>query len=463
MAAQRGRGVAHRGARSRARRRAHERGAAAKDAMQAGECRRCGDAALASPDDASACIQRARRERRRRASRRSTCWLRHCARRRSIWRGSWRSRSTSAPDWSDIEWAIARSVAAMQGISALLAGKLRWPGPPAWQSFLAEQREQCLLRDARIGALLERIDAATRERRVACVALKGAALRALDLYAPGERPMGDVDLLVSELRPAGDRGGDGATSAMSRRSGRNDIACTSRVTRSRRAVSASTSTTRSRSRSTRRRGTAAGAQGRHHRALWPGGARARAERISRPRRAAAALAAPRGRQHAGACAAADPAARHRHGRTAPRDRPIGACCSSRRAVTKERGGCFRRSRSRPATTPSAFRRDVLREARAACPRVLRLATERQSLTDVSWSNLHIHAFPGIAWSRTPLEALRFMRSRALPSRAALAELRSSRRRAQPQLDACLGISFLTVGASCAGCHRSRRVCRRWFR
>ena len=76
---------------------------------------------------------------------------------------------------------------------------------------------------------------------------------------------------------------------------------------------------------------------------------------------------------------------------------------------------------------------MLRAARAVCPRVLRVAAERQSLTDVSWSNLRIHAFPGIAWSRTPLEALRFMRSRALPSRRSLAELECVARD-QPQLD-----------------------------
>jgi len=78
--------------------------------------------------------------------------------------------------------------------------------------------------------------------------------------------------------------------------------------------------------------------------------------------------------------------------------------------------------------------EVLRAARAACPRILRLAAERRSLTDVSWSNLRIHAFPGIAWSRTPLDALRFVRSRVLPSGTSLAELEIARQ-AQPQLDA----------------------------
>jgi hypothetical protein len=77
--------------------------------------------------------------------------------------------------------------------------------------------------------------------------------------------------------------------------------------------------------------------------------------------------------------------------------------------------------------------EVLRAARAACPSILRIAAARQSLTDVSWSNLRIHAFPGIAWSRTPLEALRFVRTRVAPSRHSLAELELARR-AQPQLN-----------------------------
>ena len=75
------------------------------------------------------------------------------------------------PDWTETEWTVARSVAAMQGISVLLAARLRWQGPSAWQAFLAEQCEQSLLRHERIGSLLERIDAVTRERRVGCVAL----------------------------------------------------------------------------------------------------------------------------------------------------------------------------------------------------------------------------------------------------------------------------------------------------
>lgn len=63
---------------------------------------------------------------------------------------------------------------------------------------------------------------------------------------------------------------------------------------------------------------------------------------------------------------------------------------------------------------------VLLELRAACPPLLRNASDRQVLTDVSWSNLRIAALPGLAWAKTPAEALRYFRSRAVPDGKALA-------------------------------------------
>ena len=58
----------------------------------------------------------------------------------------------------------------------------------------------------------------------------------------------------------------------------------------------------------------------------------------------------------------------------------------------------------------------------ACPRVLRMAARHEILTSVSWSNLRIHAFPGIYWSRSPLDAMRYARQRFIPDRSAIAEL-----------------------------------------
>jgi hypothetical protein len=83
--------------------------------------------------------------------------------------------------------------------------------------------------------------------------------------------------------------------------------------------------------------------------------------------------------------------------------------------------------------PKHVPKEVLRAARAACPSVLRLTSARQSLTDVSWSNLRIHALPGLEWSRSPLDALRFLASRVAPSRRSLAQIEAARRD-QPQLD-----------------------------
>jgi Uncharacterised nucleotidyltransferase len=103
------------------------------------------------------------------------------------------------PAWSELEWRLAPAVAAMHGISSLLAGSLRWQGPPHWSDFLAEQRRHTLLRQQRIAELLARIDERSRSAGIAIVALKGAALHAAGVYAAGERPMADLDLLV---RPA---------------------------------------------------------------------------------------------------------------------------------------------------------------------------------------------------------------------------------------------------------------------
>jgi hypothetical protein len=101
------------------------------------------------------------------------------------------------PKWSELEWRLAPAVAAMHGISPLLAGALRWQGPPHWASFLAEQRRHALLRQQRIEELLATIDERARSAGVALVALKGAALQMAGLYGAGERPMADLDLLVS--------------------------------------------------------------------------------------------------------------------------------------------------------------------------------------------------------------------------------------------------------------------------
>jgi Uncharacterised nucleotidyltransferase len=101
-----------------------------------------------------------------------------------------------APDWSDFEWKIARAVAAMHGVSPLLSKTLRWQGPAGWVTFLEEQRIHTATRHRRLAELLQHIDERGRVTGIAAVALKGAALHAIGLYAVGERPMADIDLLV---------------------------------------------------------------------------------------------------------------------------------------------------------------------------------------------------------------------------------------------------------------------------
>jgi len=105
----------------------------------------------------------------------------------------------TAPDWSDIEWQLAQAVAAMHGVSALLAVTLKWDGPPDWRRFLETQRSHVAARHRRIEDLLSQLDERAREQAVPFVGLKGVALHALCLYQPGERPMADVDLLVSPV------------------------------------------------------------------------------------------------------------------------------------------------------------------------------------------------------------------------------------------------------------------------
>jgi hypothetical protein len=101
-----------------------------------------------------------------------------------------------APDWSEFEWIVARAVAAMHGVSPLLSRALRWQGPAGWTGFLEEQRAHTEKRHARIADLLLRLDQLARDAGLAAVALKGVALHAFGVYEAGDRPMADVDLLV---------------------------------------------------------------------------------------------------------------------------------------------------------------------------------------------------------------------------------------------------------------------------
>lgn len=103
----------------------------------------------------------------------------------------------ATPAWSELEWQLAAAAAAAHGVSALLAVYPRWYNA-RWARFLDEQHEHVAQRHRRITDLLARIDADARDAGIALVPLKGSALHALGLYNAGERPMADIDLLVDE-------------------------------------------------------------------------------------------------------------------------------------------------------------------------------------------------------------------------------------------------------------------------
>ncbi len=103
----------------------------------------------------------------------------------------------TTPDWSVLEWQLAAAAAAAHGVSPLLSKTSTWQNP-GWQSFLADQREHVAQRQTLIAGLLDRIDRDARTAGLSIVPLKGSALHALQVYLPGERPMADVDLLVRE-------------------------------------------------------------------------------------------------------------------------------------------------------------------------------------------------------------------------------------------------------------------------
>lgn len=325
------------------------------------------------------------------------------------------------PTWSDFEWSIARAVATMHGFNGLLAHRAHWNSPPEWPRRLLEQREQIAAIQRKVRALIERIDRATRAAGIACIPLKGSALLGLDLLVAGERSMGDVDLLV---RP-------------------RDCEALAEVMHS--------------------LGYLLGYVARRHATYRPavqernlvfGEHRDNPLRIEVHMRVSESLpfehveitdaiwpvrAMPGVNPYASLAALLRHLLLHAAGNMRARAlRFIQLHDISRlsarlgdddwRALLGRRNAAdgpwwlypplVLTERYLPRSIPAA----VLAQARAACPRWLRARSSRQSLYDVSWSNLRIQALPGIEWARSPLEAARFARSRLMPSRQARREL-----------------------------------------
>lgn len=323
-----------------------------------------------------------------------------------------------APDWNAFEWDVARAAAAMQGISAMLAHSLRWNGPQCWQDFLLRQSEESRLRHDKIGKVLAAIDAASRRHSIALIALKGSALREFGLWRmPFERPMGDVDLLVRphEL--------DALSQAL------NSIGYEHSYVSRRHVVF--------------RPCGAPPASGFAECALNPVPIEVHT-RISEMLPTSVVDITARlwpAQPGFGINRYASNAALLRHLllHCAGNMRAHALRLSQLRDVghfsTRMTGGDWDElldgaeswwmypplqmsARYFPGFIPSV----VLDSARRYCPTLLRRAAERSLLTTMSWSNLHIDALPGIEWSRSPLEALRYASSRILPSKVALGEL-----------------------------------------
>ncbi|HLA71715.1 MAG TPA: nucleotidyltransferase family protein [Steroidobacteraceae bacterium] len=332
--------------------------------------------------------------------------------------------SGGAPDWSDLEWSVARAAAAMQGIAALLAISLRWKGPAAWEDFLGEQLEQSARRYERIGWVLARIDAAARRHGVPVVALKGAALREFNLQrVPGERPMGDIDLLARpEQLEVVARALQSIGYEFSYASRRHQtfktpqpVSATGFGERALNPIPIEVHTVVAEALPfsavdiTARLWPAETDCGIHHYSSngallchlllhCAGNMRAHALRLSQLR---------------------DVAQLSARLTTADWQEFLGA--GPRTDLWWIYPPLALSARYFPGRIPA----EIVALARRNCPALLRRAADRQDLTAVSWSNLRIDAFPGIEWSRAPLEALRYAKSRFAPSKVALDDLEYS--------------------------------------
>jgi hypothetical protein len=353
--------------------------------------------------------------------------------------------TAQAPDWSELHWCLAQAVAAIHGVSALLSGRLRWQGPRRWREFLSEQRNHTCARHERISALLEQLDAAAREAKLSLVALKGVALYGLGIYAPGERPMADVDLLVREAdfdasvllleslryrqsyrsrrehvfepeivgQPAhfGEHGGNAMKIELHTRIAERLPIREADISELLLPQSTPWGLQRYRS---------PAALMTHLLLHAAGGMRARALRLIQLN---------------------DIAALATHLDTPAWQQLLGG----------QRGAPWWLFPPLALTAryfPAAIPAPVLAHARSACPPLLRLRCGRQRLADVSLSDLWVRAFPGIEWCRSVPEALRYMQCRVFPDRQTRNEIRQ-----------CEATQLWALNTSWSKASRSRRVAR----
>jgi hypothetical protein len=330
--------------------------------------------------------------------------------------------ASKPPTWTEFEWRIARAVAGMHGISTLLYARLPWEGPKGWQTFLREQQEQSVARHQHIMRLLQTIDSQARRENISIVALKGAALHAQGLYAPGERPMGDIDLLVradevsSAARLLEACGYEAAFSSRRHQAFRpldkmipigdllgehvdNPINIELHTHIAERLPVTKVDITQYLLSQTMQAGLnpypSLGSLMIHLLLHAAGNMRARALRLIQLHDISL-LAARFG------CG----------------DWAELLANANERSIWWAYAPLMLTAQYYPGVIPA----DVIERLRPDSPLLLSRFVRHQRLTAVSWSNIRIEAFPGLEWSRTVLEAFEFMRSRIWPSREARLEL-----------------------------------------
>lgn len=326
------------------------------------------------------------------------------------------------PAWDDFEWRIAKAVATMQGIAPLLAGTSLWSVPSGWRQFLREQREHVAVRQLRILQLMQKIDLAARDADIMLLPLKGAALQSMGIYQPGQRPMADIDLFVREDRlEAATRLLDGFDfrvtftnwrhTLLELRAGKNSAATfgehadnpvkielhtTIRERLPVREIDITDFIVPAAPHSGFNSYRSPAALMAHLLLHAAGNMRARALRLIQLH---------------------DIALLSRRLANGDWDELTGAQ-SSGQAIWWAVAPLLLTSRYYPDSVPPI----VIAGIEGECPRLLLKLASRQRISDVSWSNMNVYALPGIEWSKSAGEALKFIASRIWPSADMRAEL-----------------------------------------
>ncbi|MCE3284390.1 MAG: hypothetical protein K0R70_646 [Steroidobacteraceae bacterium] len=324
------------------------------------------------------------------------------------------SPTARAPEWTELEWRIAEAASAMHGVSALLGGASRWEGPARWQRFLQEQRHQTSSRHAGIVELLRNLDTLSRREGVAMTTLKGVALHALGVYRPGERPMADVDLVVrASDRAAATRVLEAAGYAVCLRTWKHDNFAPR---------------------------AAHGIVGFGESAANPVNVdlhvrireRLPVVEVDITPKVLVSQPQPGLNDYRSIAALMTHLLLHAAGNMRFRSLRLIQLHDIARLAARLTADDWNAVVGIPPHWwalpplqlashyfPQVVPLDVLARLERACPRWLRRACRRQSLTDVSLSNLWIEAFPGIEWSPTPRERVRYVVDRIWPRREVL--------------------------------------------